>query len=128
MILQQKRKKGWRSKADKEKESININLKPVKDPESNINNDSNVHIKADQEENKEINDKIKYKFIPKKNKNNKTEKKYTFNKIKKEQIIDEFTIKKDFDFDKNNIQYSWEEENYITEYALKRNTNNYIYL
>ncbi len=43
-------------------------------------------------------------------------------------LIDEFQINKNFDFDKNNIQYFWDDENYITEYAQKRKTNKYIYL
>ena len=44
-----------------------------------------------------------------------------FKKIKNKNIIDEFIISKDFD--NNNIQYSWDEENYITEYSQKRKAN-----
>ena len=42
----------------------------------------------------------------------------------KNNIIDEFLKNKNFNFDKNNIQYSWDDENYITEYC--RTCNDFI--
>ena len=51
-----------------------------------------------------------------------------FKKIEQEKIIDEFLIDKNFDFNKNNIQYSWEDEEFITNYTKKSEYGNLIYL
>lgn len=37
-------------------------------------------------------------------------------------------MNKDFNFDKYNLNYSWDEEEYITEFTKKKETDNYIYL
>lgn len=84
-------------------------------------------MESDEDNNNIINNKIK--IIPKNNpKNSINKNKNLFKKINIENKIDEFLINKNFDFDKNNIQYSWDNENYITEYAQKRKSKKFIYL
>ena len=46
-------------------------------------------------------------------------KKNKFIKIEKENIIDEIKLDNNFDFNKNNIQYSWLDEEYITTFNKK---------
>ena len=62
----------------------------------------------------------KIKYFPKKNKEKKILTSNLFNPINKNNIIDEFQINKNFNFDKNNIQYSWIDENHIIEYEQKK--------
>ena len=84
-------------------------------------------MESDEDNNNIINNKIK--IIPKNNpKNSINKNKNLFKSINIENKIDEFLINKNFDFDKNNIQYSWDNENYITEYAQKRKSKKFIYL
>ena len=47
--------------------------------------------------------------------------------IKEEDIIDTLYIGKFYDFIKFNIKYSWEDENYLTEFT-KKISDKYIYL
>ena len=49
-------------------------------------------------------------------------------KIQKDNIIDTFKINKDFNFDENDIQYLWEEEEFITIYKKKSESKNLVYL
>ena len=43
-------------------------------------------------------------------------------------IIDTFTLKQNLDFKNFNIKYSWLEEEYITEYQCKIETNKRVFL
>lgn len=66
------------------------------------------------------------KYQKKINKSNKKEKK--FKKIKSKNIIDKFTIEKNYNFSKYNINYSWLNEEYITEFTRKKESNKWVYL
>lgn len=52
---------------------------------------------------------------------------FKFQIIKNSSIIDEFNISKNFNFEKYNLHYSWDEENFIIKYAKKEIQKN-IYL
>ena len=78
----------------------------------------------------------KIKIEPKKNfkkidnNNNDTEviKNKFQKKINTDIAIDTFYINKDFNFDKNDIQYYWEKEEFITIYKKKSESKNLVYL
>ena len=61
--------------------------------------------------------KSNFKFKPKKEIKKFIIIKNKFTKIDNDNIIDEYIINTDFDFSKNNIQYSWKDEDY---YILKK--------
>ena len=95
----------------------------------NFSEDNEVQNKITNNEDDKQNNKHvkKLKKINKYKGNNKSKKKG--NKyIKKENIIDEFFIDKYFNFDRFNLSYSWEDADFVTDYAKKRITDNYIYL
>ena len=69
----------------------------------------------------------KFKSIIKKNLNLDNKKMFKFQIIKNSSIIDEFNISKNFNFEKYNLHYSWDEENFIIKYAKKEIQKN-IYL
>ena len=95
-----KKKKGW-IKLSNEKKNIKNTQQQNK---TNSQNDS-----SDEEDDKE-----KYGKKLKKNFNNQIK-----NKVETK-IIDSFEIDKKFNFDKYNLNYSWENEDFITEFTKKK--------
>ena len=51
-----------------------------------------------------------------------------FKKINNDKIIDTFEMEKNYDFNKKDLQYSWADEDYITNFTKKSESGNIIYL
>lgn len=59
-------------------------------------------------------------------KNPKNAKKVNFKRIESDKVIASINIDKNYDFDKYNVKYAWEEDNFISEYSKKKETSKLI--
>lgn len=81
-----------------------------------------------QNKNNVSNNKISFK-IKKHKKDNPKVKNEKFNKkIDTHKILDTIEIGKNFDFDKYNVNYSWDDEDYYIEYIKKKESESTVYL
>lgn len=81
-----------------------------------------------QNKNNVSNNKISFK-IKKHKKDNPKVKNEKFNKkIDTHKILDTIEIGKNFDFDKYNVNYRWDDEDYYIEYIKKKESESSVYL
>jgi len=109
-----------------------VENKKFKETQS-LNEDENIDISDYNDEelyqSQDIkNNKFKSIFKKKKNIDSKTKNISKYQIIKNSSIIDEFNISKNFNFEKYNLLYSWDEVNFIIEYVKKRKIKKFIYL
>jgi len=108
------------SEENSKSEEDNISEELKKTEPNNISSKNSIDSEKSNEDNN-------YK-VPKKNINKSNKKDKKFKKIKNKNIIDKFTIEKNYNFSKYNINYSWLNEEYITEFTRKKESNKWIYL
>lgn len=101
-----------------------------------LNNDIS-DINADDSFNSEEEEYLSENVIIKKKKKIKLDKKnniinekikINYKKIDDNKILDQFPLDKKFDFNKNNIIYSWKDEEFLTTFNRKSESGNLVYL